>query len=515
MQSKMNNRSPYPRGLIALCFIALCFLSFSIPAVDRPAFAQEISYEDRIGSNRDFDVCEDFRFKQISKLVEQGTLSRKQGFNIWMRLESNKDAVKTVFNEAVEAGELTEEQTQRLLPLLDMDMTYMDTQHGKFGVPKELTDGKFKEGEVTSLNRKAVYERLVAANKRGDIYDYDVASIMKQLYAGFDEAKASVDEVTEYRSALNPRIAQSGSEARIRQSVQRGRGGSSGDSYGRGEVKITDPASWTKSLEKPIYSGPQLGEKALPLTVYDLRGKEAGKEYDPVTRAGDKLHLMFFVRESRTFGRFLGQLTGQIQAIEDHSKQPWAVSVVVCTDDANTAEKEFAILDQRYPPKLAVGVSVDGAAGPPAYGLDKNVTATVIVVKQSKVTHNFVYSSNEFYNQPHILGAIAEVMEVDHATLRKYIGETPGDAAAAAAIRNRRGNPGAAEQELRNRLTPLVLNGRLTRFDAGQLLKASGDEAALRAMIDQWLKMEKLTLEEARSLSAPLPKKTDNKPAKR
>ena len=510
MRSRINHRP-----LRQMVLVTVWFISFAIHAIAHPAFAQEISYEDRIGSNRDFDMCEDFRFKQISKLVEQGALSQKQGFNIWMRLESNKEAVKTIFNQAVKAGELTEEQTERLLPLLDMDMTYRDTQHGKFGVPKELTDGEFKEGEVTSANRKAIYQRLVAANKRGDIYDYDVASIMKQLYAGFDEAEASVDEVTEYRSALNPRIAQSGSEARIRQNVQRGRPSSSGEKYGRGEVKITDPATWTKGLEKPIYSGPQPGEKVLPLTVYSLRGKEAGKEFDPVTRAGDKLHLMFFVRESRTFGRFLGQLAGQIQAIEDNSKKPWAVSVVVCTDDANTAEKEFAILDQRYPPKLSVGVSVNGAAGPPAYGLDKNVTATVIVVKQGKVAHNFVYSSNEFYNQPHILGAIAEVMEVDHETLRKYIGETPGDAATAAAMRSRRGNPDAQEQELRNRLTPLVLNGRLTRFDAGELLKASGDKAALQTMIDQWLKMDKLTPEEARSLTAPLPKKADKKPANR
>ena len=127
-----------------------------------------------------------------------------------------------------------------------------------------------------------------------------------------------------------------------------------------------------------------------------------------MTRAGDKLHLMFFVRESRTFGRFLGQLAGQIQAIEDKSQKSWAVSVVVCTDDANTAEKEFAILDQRYPPKLSVGVSVNG-----------------------------------------------------------------------------------------------------------ELLKASGDKAALQTMIDQWLKMDKLTPEEARSLTAPLPKKADKKPANR
>ena len=49
------------------------------------AFSQEIKYEDRIGSNKDFDMCEDFRFKQITKLVNEGKITQQQGYNIWKR----------------------------------------------------------------------------------------------------------------------------------------------------------------------------------------------------------------------------------------------------------------------------------------------------------------------------------------------------------------------------------------------------------------------------------------------
>ena len=174
------------------------------------SFSQAIKYEDRIGSNKDFDACEDFRFKRITKLVNDGKISQQQGYNIWKRIQSDRMAVRKVLVEAVAAKELTQDQVDRLLPLIDAKMTYIKSRHGLFGQPKKLGRGPFKAGEVTAGNRAAIYQRLIAANERGVMYDYDVASIMKQLYAGFNSDKASVEEVAIYRGALNPRIAQSG-----------------------------------------------------------------------------------------------------------------------------------------------------------------------------------------------------------------------------------------------------------------------------------------------------------------
>ncbi len=416
------------RSVFWLCvalFVACVYANISL----NPSFAQEIKYEDRIGSNRDFDMCEDFRFKRLTNLVKDGKISQQQGYNIWKRTQSDKEVVKKILGDAVAANELTQDQAARLLPLIDAEMVYFDSKHGRFGKPKELDEGQFEAGEVTAMNRSAVYKRLVTANERGEMYDYDVASIMKQLYAGFDDGKASAREVAEYRGALNPRIAQSGSQARVLQNVQSQRDRSKQKGYASTKIKITDPAEWTKGLEKPIYSGPQPGEKVPSLIAVNIRGELAGQEFDPVELAGDKLHLMFFVSKSRTFGRFLGQLRNQLQAIEENSKQPWAMSVIVCTDDANEAQKSFTVLDQRYPKNLVVGLSKDGSAGPPAFGLDKNLTATVIVAKNGTVAHNLPYAGNAFYTQPHILGAIARAMEVDHETLRKYIAGTPGDEA--------------------------------------------------------------------------------------
>ena len=492
------------RTVVRLC-VTLFVVCIYAEVTSNTSFAQEIQYQDRIGSNKDFDMCEDFRFKQISKLVTDGKIPQQQGYNIWKRIESNKEAVKKVLGKAVVANELTQVQADRLLPLVDMEMTYFDSQHGRFGQPKELTKGQFEADEVSAKNREAVYQRLIAANQRGEMYDYDMASIMKQLYAGFDSETASVEEVAQYRGALNPRIAQSGSQARVLQSaqMQRGRSRSKGNGYGAGEIKIAEPADWIKNLEKPVYSGPQPGEKVPSLAAINLRGDQVGKEFDPVDLAGDKLHLMFFVSKSRTFGRFLGQLSQQLQSIEKNSKQPWTMSVIVCNDDANEVEKSFTVLDQRYPKNLVVGLCKEGAAGPPAYGLDKNLTATVIVVRDGKVVHNLPYAGNAFYTQPHILGAIASAMDVDHDTLRKYIGGESGDAASAYGRRmqgNGEKREPAQNNELREKLAQWVQSDTITRGEAGELFRLAGDKTALRTKVVEMVKAGKLSREAAAEL---------------
>lgn len=504
---------------------ALLVTAFFITATTQSIFsassnAQEIKYEDRIGSNKGFDMCEDFRFKRITKLVSDGKISKQQGYNIWKRIRSNKDAVKLVLSDGVAAQELSQEQADRLLPLVDLEMTYFESQHGRFGRPKELQQGRFKRGEVTAKHRASIYKRLIAANENGTIYDFDVTSIMKQLYAGFDERTESIEDVATYRGAMNPRIAQSGSQARVLQSAQMQRNQQAGNQnsngrYGKGKLKIDDPAEWIKDLEKPIYSGPQPGEKVLPLTVLNLRGSKAGQEFDPIKLAGDKLHLIFFVSQSRTFGRFLGQLRNQLQSIEANSKQPWAMSVIVSTDDVNEAEKSFAVLDQRYPKNLLVGVSKHGVAGPPAYGLDKNLTATVIVAKKGIVLHNLPYVANAFYTQPHILGAVADAMKIDHDTLRKYINDQPGDAASAATKRGVQRQPQQSANRFREQLTPLVANQKISRGEAAHLLGIHSDTTELEAKLNEFVKANKLTRYEAQQLLSSLAAKDNEQRGKR
>ena len=83
-----------------VCISSLMVCLF-IATVALNASGQQIKYEDRIGSNRDFDVCEDFRFKRITRLVSEGKLTEQQGYKIWKREQSNKAAVTELLGEAI------------------------------------------------------------------------------------------------------------------------------------------------------------------------------------------------------------------------------------------------------------------------------------------------------------------------------------------------------------------------------------------------------------------------------
>jgi len=424
-----------PKTLVTLLLAAL-LLTAAAPTVS----AQALDPDDRIGG--EVDMCEGLRFERISGLLDAGQLTKKQAYERWKRISSDTVATRALLDAAAKAGELTSEQVDKLMPILAMKFVAKPLPRrpsgNKFGVNKTLPPGTFKDNEVTQENRDKVFKRLVAANKRGEIHDYDVSSIMLALYTGWDWRKHTAEQEYAYNRAIKPRIMQAEERGLIRKDgmlaryAQKrkaaGRGG-----YGRATLKIEDPAAWNKALGKPIFSGPQPGEKLPPFKAVRLSGEHEGQEFDAVALAEDKLHLLIFARKARTFGRFLPELARQLDAIERNSKREWEMSYIVVNDDPNDVEKKFEALKRRFPASIATGLSKDGSDGPPAYGLDRTLTATVIVAKDGKVVHNLPYPSDAFYTQPHILGAVAGAMGVDHATLRKLIGDAPGDQISAVA----------------------------------------------------------------------------------
>ena len=474
----MTQRLPRVARLVAGGCLALTLAA--------TATAQKLDPTDRIGS--DTDMCEDLRFKRISGLLEAGKLTEKQAYERWKRITSDKVAVRALLDEAAKAGELTSAQVDKLMPLLDMEFVAepLDGRPhiGLFGVNKTLPAGTFEDNEVSQESRSKVFERLVAANERGEVYDYDVSSIMLALYTGWDWRKHTPEEEYVYNRAITPRWLQAeeggfmrrdaviAGYARKRAGTARGDGARAG--YGRAELKIEDPAAWHKALGKPIYSGPQPGEKLPPFKAIALSGALEGQEFDPAALGGGELHLLIFAREARTFGRFLSNLARQLEAIEGRSKRSWEMSFIVVNDDPNDVEKNFAWVRQRLPEFVRAGLSTDGSNGPPAYGLDRTLTATVIVARDGKVVHNLPYPSDAFYTQPHILGALASAMGVDHDAMRKLLADTTGDQTTAAA----RGSMTPEQQAFRREIAQRVRAGELTKEDAAKLYREKFGDGA-------------------------------------
>jgi len=473
---------------ITLLLTALV-LAGAVPNVS----AQKLDPDDRIGS--EVGMCEGIRFKRISGLLEAGKLTEKQAYERWKRITSDTVAVRALLDDAAKDGELTSAQVDKLMPLLDMKFVAKPLEGrpnvGKFGVNKTLPPGTLEDNEVAQENRDQVFNRLIAANKRGEIYDYDVSSIMLALYTGWDWRKHTPEQEYHYNRAITPRWLQAEEGGFMRKDMvvagyvrkrgdaasgARGRGG-----YGQATLKIEDPAAWTKALGKPVFSGPQPGEKLPPFKAIGLSGTLEGQEFDAAARAGGELHLLIFAKEARTFGRFLGDLARQLGTIERNSKRQWQMSFIVVNDDPNDVEKKFAAVKRRLPAAVLTGLSKDGSDGPPAYGLDRTLTATVIVAKGGEVVHNLPYPSDAFYSQPHILGAIASAMGVDHDALRKLIADTPGDQATAAARgREGRGGMTAEQQAFRTEVGQRVRAGEITREEAAKLYREKFGDGANR-----------------------------------
>ena len=81
------------------------------------------------------------------------------------------------------------------------------------------------------------------------------------------------------------------------------------------------------------------------------------------------------------------------------------------------------MLKEEIPIEILTGISPDGREGAGSYGLNRNVAQTVLIAKDGKVLHNFAFTQPMLYTDPHLLGAIVQAIEVEPATLEKWLNE--------------------------------------------------------------------------------------------
>ncbi len=141
--------------------------------------------------------------------------------------------------------------------------------------------------------------------------------------------------------------------------------------------------------DEKIFSGPQVGEKLPPLKVKGVFGTDADKMLDYANIAGEKPTLLIFMhkltRPSAGVMRTLLNFTGK--------KKPKAMfsGLVYLTADGTAGEKQLKRAQGVFKNRknARVGISPDGAEGPGAYGLNRNMTLTILVANKGKVTANF------------------------------------------------------------------------------------------------------------------------------
>lgn len=166
------------------------------------------------------------------------------------------------------------------------------------------------------------------------------------------------------------------------------------------------PANETPSADEAIFSGPQVGETLPSFVVKGAFDEFAGKDVDYVDVAKGQPTVLIFVhdvnRQSISLARILATYTN------GRAKDGLVTGMVLLHDDPTEAETTLKRMRHAIGPVKAsvakaedskdqtdnvdyptVSISQDGREGPGSYGLNRNVTLTILVGKDNKVTANF------------------------------------------------------------------------------------------------------------------------------
>ena len=169
--------------------------------------------------------------------------------------------------------------------------------------------------------------------------------------------------------------------------------------------------------EEHVFSGPQKGEKLLPFKVTGLHGDDEGKEIDFVRRAAGKPVFLVFVhqrtRPSIGLTRMLTRYTLERRKDGLHSGIVWL------QDDRSAAEEYLRRARRSLNLEVPIGISVDGAEGPGAYGLNRKVTLTILVGVDDRVTANFALVRPSDRDAKKILEAVVELIGGEVPSLDK------------------------------------------------------------------------------------------------
>ena len=252
-------------------------------------------------------------------------------------------------------------------------------------------------------------------------------------------------------------------------------------------IKVKNPALFEQSEENKIFSGPQPGEKLSPLTVTGIGGRIDGTTFDITTKADGKL-LTLFLQDTNAVGIKglvnVFTLLVQIDAFEkkrskettgtEQSNQGIQIGVVFLADDLETLpEWAHNMLKKEIPNEVLRGISPDGREGPGSYGLNRNVAQTVLIAKDGEVLHNFAFTQPMLYADPHFLGAVAQAIDVEPATLEKWLNEA------------------AAKRSEKDELDEKTITAKFTEIQkAVRAGKVSREEAA------EWIEKLGITSEE-------------------
>lgn len=253
------------------------------------------------------------------------------------------------------------------------------------------------------------------------------------------------------------------------------------------KVEVKDPGEFAKLTREGVFSGPQAGEELPSFKATGLAGDIKDDEVDPIELAGTRPHILLMQNDEGVGIRGLFGMVRLLAKVNAKIDPGLHITCVFLTDDIEKTTASAARFGQTF---LKTGLDVlvlskDGRDGPGAYGLNRTVSQTVILSKDGKVTHNFVFPQGSLYADPHVLGGVAELIEVEREKLAAWLNEAAPEpermdrrtSTQRDAGRSRDASPASSGKvALREKLGKLVAAERLSREEAMELFQAAFPE---------------------------------------
>jgi hypothetical protein len=177
--------------------------------------------------------------------------------------------------------------------------------------------------------------------------------------------------------------------------------------------------------DDPVFSGPQAGEALTPFKAVAFSGPRAGREVELPGEFAGKPTVLVFVHE-------ITRPALQLIRPVDHYAARWAdlglnSRVVWLAADPAQAEQFLERARNSLNLKSPVVIALGGAEGPGNYGLNRNVTLTILVADGGKVAANFAIVQPNETDAPEVLAAVARLVGMPAPTPEEIKAESgPG-----------------------------------------------------------------------------------------
>lgn len=193
------------------------------------------------------------------------------------------------------------------------------------------------------------------------------------------------------------------------------------DRYYGWKVEIQDPDRFNQVQDGVVFSGPQPGEELPPFSAVGLNGNNKNHTFDPSDVAKGVPHLLVFQDQSDLARKGLFLLGPVLQTIAKNSKSEFLTSVVFLGDDPSELDPQKVRQLDQATKVYEMSHSPDGRDGPGSYGLNRNVAMTILIAQDKKVRFNFAFTQPMLYPDPHVVGALAEILGERHDVVAGWL----------------------------------------------------------------------------------------------